>query len=130
MASFRHFVVVLAVLVSLTLGIACTPAVAQSTAATGQSGPSAYDIAIKCFVVTGLASRTSRQANDQPHADYYNEKSETAFNVATGLGKVLGYSKDRIDADIGTAMKSELPRLMDATYFQKSAAECRAYQLM
>jgi len=115
-----------AAVVVATIAIVGLPAAAQSSG----SQVSAYDIALKCFVVDGYASRNSQKAQDSAKADYYSEKSENAFNVAIGLGKALGYSKDRVDADIDATMKRELPQLITASYYEHAASECRAYQLM
>ncbi len=99
--------------------------------AAARANRSAYEIAMKCFVVNGMASGDYQKKHDTEMTALYDNKAHASFNVALKLGYALGYSNDRVSADFDLAQTRELPRLVsDLDYYKSAVASCKAVGLM
>jgi hypothetical protein len=91
----------------------------------------AYETAIKCFIVDGIATGDQRDAGDKAKASAFESKARESFDTATKLGDALGYSGSRVNQDFGLAQAYELPKMIkDSGYYRKAAAVCKALGLL
>lgn len=106
-------------------------AAAKSSSDPNAAIRTAYQGAIKCFVVAGAAAGERKDAGDATRASSYEAAARRAFDAASGFGLQLGYTNSRINQDFGLAQASELPKLVkDQAYNRASAGTCKAMGLL
>ncbi|HEY4942286.1 MAG TPA: hypothetical protein VII56_12735 [Rhizomicrobium sp.] len=123
--------VILLGLVALTL-TAADSALANSTDdAVARANAMAYEASMKCFVANGHAIGLRKRAGDEAKAALSEAKARQSFDTAQKLGRLLGFSDDRINQDFALAQTRELPPMVtDDSYFLKAVATCKALGLM
>lgn len=102
-----------------------------SRAQTPESNRRAYDLAARCFVANVVAAGNRRNRGDEVAALRYETTAEVAFNAAVQLGRALGLSGSRIEADIDAATDHEMPRMMrDQSFLDLVVGQCRGAGMM
>jgi len=116
-----------AIAVALVLG-----AQTQPKAAPPPANRMAYEAAIKCFIINGVATGERQRAGDKAKATSHEAAARRSFDLATQLGGRLGLSGTRINQDMSLAQTVELPRFTasDLTYYREVAATCKALGLL
>lgn len=107
-------------------------AVADSTDdAVARANSMAYESAMKCFVVNGIASGDYQDRHDTHMTGVYEAKARASFDAVLKMGHILGYSNERVSQDFDLAQTRELPRMLkDSAYYRSTAATCKALGLM
>jgi hypothetical protein len=107
---------------------AASPSAAQSTQ---PDFGKAYSYALRCFVAGGVAAPKPEDDPDGLTTKSVREYAHKAFDAAYFTGGKLGYSKDRISADLDHAQNVEL-RLMvqNPNYFAQTKSDCVKLGLM
>jgi hypothetical protein len=106
------------------------PVLAQSDSAT-QADRSAYQAAMKCFVVVGMLVGDAKDNGKPELSADYDTKARRSFDFAVQLGHKIGLSGEEISEDFGLAQSRELPKLVaNKSYFRSEAATCKALGLL
>ncbi|MEJ0044539.1 MAG: hypothetical protein WDM81_20985 [Rhizomicrobium sp.] len=91
----------------------------------------AYDLAMKCFVASGVARGDNLDAGDKAAAAIFEAGARRSFDTAVKLGGVLGYSGSQQNEDFGMAQTRELSKFVqDKAYLRTTLATCRAAGLV
>lgn len=91
----------------------------------------AYAAARKCFLANIHAGGIRRDAGDEAGARRYEEGARASYDAARVAALTLGYSEDRLEADIRRTREQELaPLVRDTAYFRSAVATCRTLGLM
>ena len=114
------------------LPVACVLAMSIGAAAAQDDAVSranhmAYQLAMKCYVASGVARGDNLDAGNTEYANIFEADARKAFDLAVKLGNVLGYSGSRQNQDFGMAEAQELPRFVkDKAYLKQTLATCKA----
>ena len=106
-----------------TAGIAATPA--------PDANRKAYDYALRCYVAGAVAVGDKRINPDGTLTASLKAGSKRAFDTAYGMGKILGYAKQRVSSDLDAYSRVEtIIMVRDDAYFQKTRTDCAKLGLM
>lgn len=82
----------------------------------------AYDYAVRCFAVAGIAQERGMRRIDN---------GERAYDMAQQLGARLGYSPQQTDNDLLARSRTETAAMRrDAAYLNRTLDECRRLRLL
>lgn len=90
-----------------------------------------YVASLKCFVANVHARGIRRDAGDEAGAARYETGTRASFEAAQAVASTLGYSDERMRADITRTRERELATMVrDPGYFRSAVAACRTLGLM
>lgn len=93
---------------------------------TPESDREAYQLSLRCMVANVVSADISRRGGDEAAALRYEASSETAFNAAVSLGRMVGLSGATVERDMNAAIDRELPKMnFDQSYFNETVGRCR-----
>jgi len=118
----------LTLMIAAIMCMAASPSLAQSVQ---PDYGKAYGYALRCFVADGVAAPKPEDDPDGVTTKSVREYAHKAFDTAYFMGGKLGYSKDRVSADLDHAQNVEL-RLMvqNPNYFAQTRSDCVKLGLM
>ena len=104
------------------------PALSAQTASENASG---YDWAMRCFVAGAAAMPKPSEDPDGSITEATRARARRAFDVIYLLGGKLGYSDQKISADLDRMQVVEMRMMVQSkAYFEQSKANCVKLGLM
>jgi len=109
---------------SCTALLLCAP-VAASAQVSQPAALNAYNYALRCFAANTVTVSDARYNPNRQNDASLRQAAQRAYNAAQVMGGRLGYSGDRIAADITRSGNVEGDRMLrDDAYFQRTRADC------
>ena len=103
----------------------------SSAIASDQDTRHAYDAALRCYVANGEVYSAFKRNGDTANAALFDKKAHTAYDLAYSYGGMLGFSRQKIAADLQEATDTELPKLIaDSSYLTSTAKDCKYWGMM
>lgn len=85
----------------------------------------AYNYALRCFAANTVTVSDARYNPNRQNDASLRQAARRAFDAAQVMGGRLGYSRDRIAADITRSGNVEGGQMLrDDAYFQRTRADC------
>lgn len=110
---------------SIYLGATCLVLPAGVQAQQADPNQRAYSYALRCFTANTVAVGDPRYNPNHQNDVALREAARRAYNAAQAMSVRLGYSSDRVAADITRNGYVEGDKMLrDDGYFQRTRADC------